>query len=114
MLDAAETVIAPSNLLTKAIDLAREQIEAIPPPTTKKRIHILWAAAKHARELDESKTIHDAFMALAVEVNLIDRRGYWTGENVRPSIRRYGREDVSHAITWALRGWNPFEKGPLT
>ena len=114
MLDAAETVIAPANLLSKAIGLAREQIEAIPPPATKKRIHILWAYAKHARKLGESKAIRDAFMALAIEVNLIGRRGYWTGEDVRPSIRRFGREDVSHAITWALRGWNPFEKGPLT
>jgi len=116
MLDAAETVIAPASLLllTKVIDRAREHIEAIPPPATKKRVHILWAAAKQARDLGASKVVHDAFMALAIDVNPIDRRGYWTGEDVRPSIRRFGRDDVSHEITWALRGWNPFEKGPLT
>ena len=109
----SKTITAP-NLLTKAINLARERIEAIAPPATKKRVHILWAAAKQVRELGESKAIHAPFMALAVEVNLIDRNGRWTDTDVRESIRRFGAEDVSHAITWALRGWNPFETGPLT
>jgi hypothetical protein len=45
--------------------------------------------------------------------NLIDRHGRWTGTDVRWSVRRYGRQDVSHAIRWGLRGWNPFDKGPL-
>jgi hypothetical protein len=43
--------------------------------------------------------------------NLIDQRGYWTSSNVRESVRHYGCEDV--VITWVLRGWNLFEKGPL-
>jgi hypothetical protein len=107
-----ETIAAP-DLLTKAIDLARQRIAEIPPPGTKKRIHALWAACKLARVVDDSKRVSDAFMALAVEVNLIDQRGYWTGKDVRKSIRRHGREDAEHTITWALRGWNPFEKGPL-
>jgi hypothetical protein len=47
------------------------------------------------------------------EVKLIDSNGRWTGEDVRESVRRYGREDVANTIRWALRGWNPFEKGPL-
>jgi len=107
------TVIAPDFLLAAAIDLARKRIEGITPPATKQRIHILWATAKQARELGASKVVHDAFMALAIDVDLIDKSGRWTGADVRESIRRYGAEDVSHAITWALRGWNPFEKGPL-
>jgi hypothetical protein len=48
-------------------------------------------------------------MALAIETNLIDQRGNWTGSDVRESARPYGRQDVAHVITWALRGWNPFE-----
>jgi hypothetical protein len=113
MTDAAGSTITAPDMLTKAIDQARERIEAIPPPATKKRVHILWAAAKQARELGASKVVHDAFMALAIDVNLIDKNGRWTGADVRESIRRYGAEDVSHAITWALRGLNLFEKGPL-
>jgi hypothetical protein len=113
MTDAAGSTITAPDLLTRAIDIARKHIEAEAPPATKKRIHILWAAAKQVRELGESKVVHDAFMALAIDVNLIAKNGRWTGTDVRESIRRYGAEDVSHAITWALRGWNPFEKGPL-
>lgn len=113
MTDAASATITAPDVLTKGIDQARERIEAIPPPATKKRVHILWAAAKQARELGASKAVHDAFMALAINVNLIDRHSRWTGADVRESRRRNGAEDVSHAITWALRGWNPFEKGSL-
>ncbi|HEY5127438.1 MAG TPA: hypothetical protein VIJ35_09100 [Bradyrhizobium sp.] len=113
MTDAAGSTITAPDLLTRAIDIARKHIEAEAQPSTKKRIHILWAAAKQVRELGASKVVHDAFMALAIEVNLIDKNGRWTGADVRESIRRYGAQDVSHAISWALRGWNPFEKGPL-
>ena len=53
-------------------------------------------------------------MTLATETNLIDAAGRWTGEDLREDRRRYGREDVAHVIGWAVRGWNPFETGPLT
>jgi hypothetical protein len=113
MTDAASSTITAPDMLTKAIDQARERIEAISPPATKKLVHIFWAAAKQARDLGASKVVHDAFMALAIDVDLIDKSGRWTGADVRESIRRYGAENISRAITWALRGWNPFEKGPL-
>jgi hypothetical protein len=80
---------------------------------TKERIHILWAAAKAARKLGAEDVVRDAFMVLAIETNLINERDYWTGNDVRDYVRRHGAEDVEHVITWALRGWNPFEKGPL-
>jgi hypothetical protein len=80
---------------------------------TKECIHILWAAAKAARSLAADDVQRDAFMALAIETNLINARGYWTGNDVRDYVRRHGAEDVAHVVTWALRGWNPFEKGPL-
>jgi hypothetical protein len=99
------------DLLAHAIERVRPMLAT---GTTKERVHLLWAAAKAARDLGASDVVHDAFMALAVEVNLIDKNGRWTGDDVRESVRRYGREDVEHTIRWALRGWNPFEKGPLT
>ena len=52
-------------------------------------------------------------MALAIEVNLIDQHGRWTGSDVRENVRRFGAEDVDHVLRWALRGWNPFEKGQI-
>jgi hypothetical protein len=99
------------DLLSAAIDRVRPLLMDDRP--TKARIRILWSAAKKARDLGASDVVHGAFMALAVEVNLINRNGRWTGADVRESVRRFGAEDVSHVITWALRGWNPFEKGPL-
>jgi Asp-tRNA(Asn)/Glu-tRNA(Gln) amidotransferase B subunit len=96
----------------QAIEIARNRIAAA-PQATKQRFHILWASARQARDLTASKEIHDAFLKLAIDVNLIDRNGRWTGADVRDNLRRYGAEDVSTAITWALRGCDPFEKGPL-
>ena len=77
------------------------------------RIRVLWAGAKMAREVGAVDTIHRAFMQLVIDTDLIDGRGRWTGTDVAEHIRRYGAEDVAHVIRWALRGWNPFEKGPL-
>jgi hypothetical protein len=104
--------VQPRDLLGEAIADVRPLLTD-QSRSTKERIRLLWAAAKRARKLGTSDVIHDAFMALATEVNLIDARGCWTGADVRETVRRYGAEDVTHTITWALRGWNPFEKGPL-
>jgi hypothetical protein len=79
---------------------------------TKARIRVLWAAAKKARRDAPPDEIMAAFMALAVETKLIDAAGNW-GKDIRESRRRYGGEDVAHVLRWALRGWNPFEEGPL-
>ena len=80
---------------------------------TKERIRVLWAGAKMARELGAADRTLRAFMQLATDTNLIDKRGRWTGTDVAEHVRRYGAEDVAHVIRWALRGRNPFEKGPL-
>ena len=77
---------------------------------TKARLRILWGAARQASNLGSADVVHDEFMALAVEVNLIDQHGRWTGSDVREYVRRFGAEDVDHVLRWALRGWNPFEK----
>jgi hypothetical protein len=103
---------AASELLTQAIERTRPMLTD--DTTTKQRIRILWVAAKRARDLGAADVVSDAFMTLAIETNLIDRNGYWTGSDVKESRRRFGRQDVAHVIAWAQRGWNPFEKGPLT
>jgi hypothetical protein len=102
----------PVDLLAQAIERARTLV-VDRSRSTKQRIRLLWASAKMARDLGAWDVVHDVFMQLAVEVNLIDQNGRWTGEDVRESVRRYGAEDVAHAIRWALRGWNPVEEGPL-
>jgi hypothetical protein len=99
-----------SDLLADAIKHTRPLLLS---GTTKERIRVLWSAAKAARELAADDVIASDFMALAIDVGLIDHNGRWTGQDVRESIRRHGAEDVAHVISWALRGWNPFEKGPL-
>ena len=40
--------------------------------------HPNGAAAKNAAELAATYVVYDAFVALAVEVNLVDARGCWT------------------------------------
>jgi hypothetical protein len=100
------------DYLQQVIDNARSQITD-QRATTKQRVQALWGYAKHSRELAASDVLHDAFMELAVEAGLIDANGWWLPKDVRASIRRYGREDIEHVILWALRGQNPFEKGPL-
>jgi hypothetical protein len=102
-------------------DLLSEAIADVRPlladGSTKERIRLLWAAAKNAGEFAATDVLQDAFLALAVQVGLIDARGCWTGPDrataVAQHVRRHGAEDLAHVITWALRGWNPFETGPL-
>ena len=100
------------DLLTRIIEGVRPALADTTQPT-KTRIRLLWAAAKSARELGATDVVTDAFMTLAVETGLIDKRGWWTGKDVRDYVRPHGAEDVAHLISWALRGRNPFETGPL-
>jgi len=100
----------PVDLLTTAVECVRPLLAT---GSTKERIRVQWATAKEARDLAAGDVVRETFTALALEVGLIDERGYWTGGDVRADIRRHGAEDVAHVVAWALRGWNPFEKGPL-
>jgi hypothetical protein len=100
------------DLLTRVIESVRPLLADATQPT-KTRIRLLWAAAKHARKFGAADMVHNAFTALAVETGLINKRGHWTGTDVRDYVRRHGAEDVAHVVAWALRGWNPFETGPL-
>ena len=80
---------------------------------TKERIRVLWAGAKMARKLGPADMIHRAFMQLATDTGLLDGTGRWAGADVAEYVHRYGTQDVTHVIRWALQGWNPFERGPL-
>jgi hypothetical protein len=60
--------------------------------STKERIRLLWAAAKNASELASTDVFQDTFMALAVEVGLIDARSCWTGSAVAEHARRHCAE----------------------
>jgi hypothetical protein len=57
-----------------------QAIESVRPLSrdgpTKARVRILWAAAQNSRHLAAENVVIDAFLRLAVEVGLIDRRGY--------------------------------------
>ena len=100
------------DLLTRVTEGVRPLLADATQPT-KARIRLLWAAAKHARKLGATDVVSNAFTALAVETNLIDRHGHWTGIDVRDYVHKHGAEDVAHVVAWALRGWNSFETGPL-
>jgi hypothetical protein len=100
------------DLLAQAIEQVRASLADETRPT-KERVRLLWATAKVSRDLGASDVLADAFMQLAIDVNLIDQSGRWVAPNVRDNTRPFGREDIEHLIRWALRGWNPFEKGPL-
>ncbi|HEV3159781.1 MAG TPA: hypothetical protein VGZ89_07335 [Xanthobacteraceae bacterium] len=110
--DAKSATTSPSSgtALDDAIANARPLLANGAP--TKARVCVLWATAKKARDGATVGEIMAAFMALAVETGLIDATGNW-GADIRESRRRYGGEDVAHVLRWALRGWNPFEEGPL-
>jgi hypothetical protein len=77
------------------------------------RIRALWAATKFARGLASAETITEHFMALAIDADLLDRRGRWACAGIAEYRRAYGREDMAHLISWGLRGMNPFATGPL-
>lgn len=81
--------------------------------STKQRLQLLWNAAKYARDLDTAAVVGGAFMQLAAETKLFDKNGHF-GSDIREDRRRHGKADVRHVLVWALRGWNPFETGPLT
>ena len=110
MTDAAE--LRAVDLLAEAIDQARPILtdEIL---KTKTKVRAIWAACRLARNMGAPDAVKAAFLQLATETGLIDRAGRWTGDDVRESVKPFGRDDIAHVIDWALRGRNPFEEGPL-
>ena len=83
------------SLLGEAIAKVRPLLEQ--PNPTSARIRLLWAAAKHARNLAAADIIADEFTKLAVETGLADALGQHAGE------------DIAHVLAWAALDRNPFE-----
>jgi hypothetical protein len=98
---------APVDLLAEAIKSVRPLLLSGP---TKARVRLLWSAARSARELAAEDQIEAAFLELAIEIGLIDRRGWWLGEDVRADLRRHGRADIIHVLRRAALNRNPFER----
>ena len=98
------------HLLADAIERVRPMLHD-PKKSTKQRLRLLWSAAKHARHFAAADVIQDAFTKLAIETGLIDAGGWYLGVDVRPSVRRFGKQDVAHVLSFAARWLNPFERG---
>jgi hypothetical protein len=105
--------VETTNLLTRAVEHVAPMLADATKPT-KERVRLLWAAAKTARDLAASDVVHEAFIAVALRTGLIDERGRWTGADIAEHRRNFGAQDIEHVVRWAVRGWNPFETGPLT
>jgi hypothetical protein len=67
----------------------------------KERLLTFWSVLVESRDLGSSDVIADEFRNVAEESGLTD------------DVGKHGIEDIEHIISWGLRGFNPFEKGPL-
>ncbi|MBA4033207.1 MAG: hypothetical protein C0480_01185 [Bradyrhizobium sp.] len=109
-LDVFDVIAAMSfGSLDDAISYIRPLVADTTKPT-RYRARLLWAGAKRVRDIAGAAATLDAFMALAVDAQLIsDYDCAWLGADVRDSERRFGAQDVKHILDWALRGNNPFD-----
>jgi hypothetical protein len=92
------------DLLTQAIDRVRPLLNREQPLKT--RVRVLWAAAKNTRVFAASDVVAAEFIKLARDTGL-------TADLDDPVRRLSGEETVRHVVSWACRGMNPFETGPL-
>jgi hypothetical protein len=99
------------NAAVRQIDILNQAIEQVRPLLdrqlpVKTRIKALWAAVKNARAFAASDVVAAEFSQLAhvigLTADLDDLRRQLSGE-----------ETVRHVLSWASRGMNPFETGPL-
>lgn len=88
-----------SSALKELIAEAQPRLAADKPIA--ERLHALWAAAKAARGLDSPDALSARFKRLAADAGIIS------------AIGRHGDGEVHHVVDWAIRGLNPFAKGPL-
>jgi hypothetical protein len=98
--DTTRAIDDEAEILPRLVRCAEQLVAEA--QSTKQQTRVIWAAAKSGRGLAANELIKSEFIALANRCGVIAARG------------RYVRDDVRHVIRWALRGWNPFERGPLT
>jgi hypothetical protein len=99
------------GLQSSAIDLLSQAIERVRPMLDrnlplKARVRVLWAATKNARKFAASDVLATEFSQLARDSGL-------TADLNDPVRHLSGEETVRHVVSWACRGMNPFETGPL-
>jgi hypothetical protein len=92
------------DLLTLAIEQVRPLLDRKLP--LKARVRVLWAATKNARSFAASDVLEGEFCQLARDTGL-------TADLEDPIRRLSGEETVRHVVSWACRGLNPFDTGPL-
>jgi hypothetical protein len=90
----------PIDLLGQAIEQVRLMLSGRRQPLGV-RLRVFWAAANAARDFAASDVLKAALLELARDTGLIADLG------------PRGYEDVEHILSWASRGLNPFEAGPL-
>jgi hypothetical protein len=100
-------MIAPGQIITVARELVAQG-------TTKERVQALWAIAKYSAGSAAADHLSKTLLQVAVDTNLINCDGQWTGADIAIHRRAFGREDVAHILCWGVRGLNPFESGTLT
>ena len=91
--------LATNDLLTQMIERLRPLLGRDVP--VKQRIVTFWSFIVESRHLAASDVVVSDFLVLAREAGLLDDLG--SG----------GAEQIDHVIAWGLRGFNPFETGPL-
>ncbi len=94
------TIDEPCDRLTEALGCLRPEIADRKQPI-KRRLRLLWAAAKICRDLGAVDVVEEEFTKFARETGVLADLG------------RYAAEDLAHVIRWGLLGQNPFEEGPL-
>jgi hypothetical protein len=100
-MSAADTAMAaPASLLAQVANRVRARLtdRAVP---AKVRLQLFWATAKAARDFAATDVLREDLLDLAHSTRL------------HHDLGRHADEDLTHVIAWALRGWNPFETGPL-
>ena len=89
----------PRDLLSQVIDKLRPHLAR--DIHVKDRLFTFWSFVLESRHLGASDVVEEDFRGVAHDCGLIADLG------------RNGAENLEHVLQWGLRGFNPFEKGPL-
>jgi hypothetical protein len=92
-------ISAPSDLLSQVIDELRPHLAR--NMLVRERLVTFWSFVVESRNLGATDVVQDDFRGVAHDCGLVADLG------------RNGAEFVEHVLQWGLRGFNPFEKGPL-
>ena len=100
MNNAGTTMAVPASALAQVAARVRVWLIDRTIPVAL-RLRLFWATVKAARDFAATDALRQDFLDLAHSTRL------------HHDLGRHADEDLTHVIAWALRGWNPFETGPL-